>query len=78
MLASEQRRYLLAALGRLSTADQAIIAYRYLLELDESEVAAILGRPRGTVKSRLSRALSRLRESLTDQQVEVLGMGAME
>jgi len=78
VLASEQRRYLLAALGRLSTADQAIIAYRYLLELDESEVAAILGRPRGTVKSRLSRALSRLRESLTDQQVEVLGMGAME
>jgi RNA polymerase sigma-70 factor (ECF subfamily) len=34
---------------------------RYLLELDGEETAAALGIPEGTVKSRLSRALARLR-----------------
>jgi RNA polymerase sigma factor (sigma-70 family) len=78
VLASERHRYLLAALRQLPSEDQTIIAYRYLLELDEAEVAEVLGRPRGTVKSRLSRALRRLRDSLTDQQIEVLGIGALE
>src|SRR5204862_191244 len=39
------------------------LACRYLLELDEAETAAALGVRRGTVKSRVSRALDRLRES---------------
>jgi DNA-directed RNA polymerase specialized sigma24 family protein len=38
-----------------------VIASRYFLELDGEETAAALGIPEGTVKSRLSRALSRLR-----------------
>lgn len=71
-LASERRRYLLSALSNLSQRDQVLISYRYLLDLSESEIAAIIGRPRGTVKSRLSRALDRLRSSLTPQQFEVL------
>ena len=37
---------------------------RYLLDLDEAETAAVLGWPRGTVKSRLRRALIRLRDVL--------------
>ena len=37
---------------------------RYLLELDEDETAAVLGRPRGTVKSRLHRALRALEADL--------------
>jgi RNA polymerase sigma-70 factor (ECF subfamily) len=41
-----------------------VIAYRYFLELPEAETAAALGWPRGTVKSRLSRALGRLRHAL--------------
>ena len=41
-----------------------MIAYRYLLELSEAETAEILGVRPGTVKSRLSRALGRLRGAL--------------
>ena len=39
-------------------------AARYFLDLSEAEAAETLGLPRGTVKSRLSRALGRLREQL--------------
>jgi RNA polymerase sigma factor (sigma-70 family) len=60
-LASERRQSLLAAMQRLSDSDREVISYRYLLELSEAESAAALGVPVGTVKSRLSRALERLR-----------------
>jgi RNA polymerase sigma factor (sigma-70 family) len=61
LLVAERRDELLAALGRLSEADRQAIACRYFLELSEAETAAALGCARGTVKSRLSRALNRLR-----------------
>ena len=41
-----------------------MVACRYLLELDVAETAAALGIPEGTVKSRLSRALERLRQQM--------------
>ena len=41
-----------------------MIACRYLLDLSEDETAAALDCRRGTVKSRLSRALVRLRAQL--------------
>jgi RNA polymerase sigma-70 factor (ECF subfamily) len=41
-------------------------ACRYLLELSEEETAAALGCRRGTVKSRVSRALVRLRSELPE------------
>jgi RNA polymerase sigma-70 factor (ECF subfamily) len=63
-LASEQRAMLLAALDRLRDDDRQAIAQRYFLELSEAEMAAALGVARGTVKSRLSRALGRLRQGL--------------
>jgi RNA polymerase sigma-70 factor (ECF subfamily) len=44
--------------------DREIIGARYFLELSEAESSEALGIPRGTVKSRLSRALARLREQL--------------
>ena len=66
-LAGEQRRLLLAAVGRLGEADRQVIACRYFLELSEAEMAAALGCRRGTVKSRLSRALERLRAALAEQ-----------
>ena len=64
LLVSEQREELLAALGRLSKSDREAIACRYFLELSEAETAAALGCARGTVKSRLSRALDRLRSQM--------------
>jgi RNA polymerase sigma factor (sigma-70 family) len=61
LLDAERRTELLAAIGRLQEKDAAVIACRHLLSLSEAETAAALGWRRGTVKSRLSRALARLR-----------------
>jgi RNA polymerase sigma factor (sigma-70 family) len=57
---------LAAAIGRLRPDDRLVIGCRYLLSLSEAETAAALGVARGTVKSRLSRALDRLRGELGD------------
>ncbi|HEX2050759.1 MAG TPA: sigma-70 family RNA polymerase sigma factor [Actinomycetota bacterium] len=57
----ERRRALLDAVNGLRERDRLLIAYRYFLDLSEAEIAELLGCPRGTVKSRLSRALGRLR-----------------
>jgi RNA polymerase sigma factor (sigma-70 family) len=53
-----------AALEQLSDRDREVVACRYLLELSEDETARVLGLARGTVKSRLSRALDRLERLL--------------
>jgi RNA polymerase sigma-70 factor (ECF subfamily) len=63
-LADEERRALAAAVARLPQRDRLAIACRYFLELTEAETAEVLGVRRGTVKSRLSRALARLRAEL--------------
>jgi RNA polymerase sigma-70 factor (ECF subfamily) len=62
----ETRAVLLRALGTMREQDRLVIGYRYLLGLSEAETAAILGVRPGTVKSRLSRALDRLRRLLPD------------
>jgi RNA polymerase sigma-70 factor (ECF subfamily) len=61
LLVAERDGALAAALQRLDERDRQVIACRYLLELTEAETAAALGCRVGTVKSRLSRALERLR-----------------
>jgi RNA polymerase sigma-70 factor (ECF subfamily) len=55
---------LVLALERLPERDRLVLAYRYLLELSEAETAEMLGVRPGTVKSRLSRALVRLRAEI--------------
>jgi RNA polymerase sigma factor (sigma-70 family) len=67
LLDSERREQLLAAIERLPEAAREAIACRYLLQLSEEETAAALDCPRGTVKSRVSRALERLREELGEE-----------
>jgi RNA polymerase sigma factor (sigma-70 family) len=64
LVASEERKVLLRALERLGDADRLVLSCRFLLGLSESETAGALGVRRGTVKSRTSRALARLREQL--------------
>ncbi|HEV2108375.1 MAG TPA: sigma-70 family RNA polymerase sigma factor [Thermomicrobiales bacterium] len=61
VLAAERHDTLLEAINALREEDRVIIAYRYFLDLSEAETAAALACPRGTVKSRLARALQRLR-----------------
>jgi RNA polymerase sigma factor (sigma-70 family) len=61
---AERRAELLAAMGALREDDRLVIGFRYFLGLSEAETAAALGCARGTVKSRLSRAIGRLRERM--------------
>lgn len=63
-LVAERRQELLDAVHALRDDDQRVIIYRYFLDLNEAEMADVLQCPRGTVKSRLSRALRRLREQM--------------
>jgi len=60
-VAADERRRLLETINALSEDDRLVIASRYFLDLSGEETAAALGIPEGTVKSRLSRALARLR-----------------
>lgn len=53
-----------AVLRRLPHKQRDVVSCRYLLELSEEETAQVLGLRPGTVKSRLSRALVRLRTEL--------------
>ncbi|MGH2870736.1 MAG: RNA polymerase sigma factor [Solirubrobacteraceae bacterium] len=64
VLAGEERVHLASAVRRLREDDQLVIAARYFLGLSEAETAVALGLRRGTVKSRLSRALGRLHTEL--------------
>ncbi len=54
----------LDALRRMREDDRLVIAYRYFFDLSEVEMADALGVARGTVKSRLSRAIARLRTAM--------------
>ena len=64
VLAAEQRARLVGAIGELRQEERLAVQCRYFLELSEAEMAEVLACPRGTVKSRLSRALGHLREHL--------------
>jgi RNA polymerase sigma-70 factor (ECF subfamily) len=61
------------AIHKMSLADQQVIYLRFYLELSEAETSVVLRIPTGTVKSRLSRAMARLRDRL-----EGLGEPKME
>ena len=64
VLVRERRDVLLEAVNGLSEEHRLVIACRYFLELSEAETATALGVRPGTVKSRTSRALERLREEV--------------
>ena len=58
---------LVAAIAELPLEQRAVVVLRYLLEWTPGEIAAALGLPRGTVNSRLRRALDRLGAELGEE-----------
>jgi RNA polymerase sigma factor (sigma-70 family) len=68
----QRREAVLRAVAALDERDRMVVACRYLAGLSEAETAAALGCRPGTVKSRLSRALARLRRQL-GAELEVAG-----
>jgi RNA polymerase sigma-70 factor (ECF subfamily) len=56
--------HVLVALRALDVEQRAVVVLRYLLEFTPGEIALALELPRGTVNSRLRRALDRLGEEL--------------
>ena len=67
LISGEEQKALLDAVNRLKEDDRLVISCRYFLELSEAETAEVLGWRRGTVKSRLSRALERLRAEIGER-----------
>jgi RNA polymerase sigma-70 factor (ECF subfamily) len=68
VVADAERRRVVDALNRLGTADRLVVALRHFEQLTEREMAEVLGCPPGTVKSRLSRAMGRLRTELDGEE----------
>lgn len=61
VVAVDERRRLLDMVNAMDDDDRLIIVSRYFLQLSGEETASALGIATGTVKSRLSRAIGRLR-----------------
>jgi RNA polymerase sigma factor (sigma-70 family) len=76
VLERERSATLLAAVDALRPADREVLTCRFLLDLSEAETAETLGLRRGTVKSRTSRALGRLRTILPSELVRAIPIEA--
>ena len=72
-LSAQRRAAVVEALEQLPRRDRDVLVCRFLLDLSENETAAVLGCARGTVKSRTSRALARLRAAVDTGTVQMEG-----
>jgi RNA polymerase sigma-70 factor (ECF subfamily) len=70
VLAREDAEALVRAMNHLGSNDRLVLAYRWLLDLSEAEMADALAVPAGTVKSRLSRAMTKLRTAIVAEEVQ--------
>ena len=68
-VAADRRRRLASAIETLPDRDREVIACRWFAGLSEAEISQVLGCRPGTVKSRLSRAMERLRAALAAEEV---------
>lgn len=68
-LSPEERMDLYAVLEKLPEEDRQIIKLRYFDGFSNREIAKKLGLPEGTVASRLSRAMQKMRKELKEERV---------
>lgn len=68
LLREEQKRGLMAALGTLPAKERAAVMLREIEGLSTLEVAAILGSTEGTVRSQISKAMTRLRAIMNREE----------
>ncbi len=64
----DDRDELWRALATLGARQRAVVVLRFYEDLSEADIARVLGCSAGTVKSQLSRGLSRLRQRLADRE----------
>lgn len=67
VLESEERRLLRWAIGQLDPVHRSVVVLKYFHEFSDTEIAAVIGCPAGTVKSRLHRARELLRNAMARQ-----------
>jgi RNA polymerase sigma-70 factor (ECF subfamily) len=72
LLVAERNSLLRKCLGRLSDEQRSVVQLRFFLGADLSEIAAVLGCPAGTVKSRLFHAIRKL-AAMDDLRETVFG-----
>jgi RNA polymerase sigma factor (sigma-70 family) len=70
--ASERRAEVRAALGELPAAQREAVALAYFGGYTQREVAALVGVPLGTVKTRMAAGMRKLRQALQDAGTEEL------
>jgi RNA polymerase sigma factor (sigma-70 family) len=68
LMGRDSRERLLAFVEGLPDADREAISLRFFAELGEAEMSEVLGIPKGTVKSRVSRALKKLRNAMGEEE----------
>jgi len=66
-LESEERDILHWAVGQLDPIHRTVVVLKYFHDFSDPEIAAVVGCPPGTVKSRLHRARELLRHAITKQ-----------
>jgi RNA polymerase sigma factor (sigma-70 family) len=66
-LESEERAALRSAIGQLDPVHRTVVVLKYFHEFSDTEIAAVIGCPAGTVKSRLHRARELLRHAMARQ-----------
>jgi RNA polymerase sigma-70 factor (ECF subfamily) len=70
--AQEEAQRVWQAIGSLDAKDRAVVYLRYFVGASEEETAVALGRPAGTVKSRLHRALRKLRGVIEERYPDLM------